>query len=211
MKIDKSNLLKNKSKLIIIGIVIFVIILLAVVFLVKNNSSEKPQDPTKTISSDDSDSDDANNETETKNNTEDSDDESDENEDTYEDVTENATYEEWLAASVTMAISMHYFEFDFEIKELYLASETELNSHDDSEGVYAVFTADGKEKVIYAKPIDEERDTAGTKDMSEQHIGYATFDEADVKGSVLKKCKKVSIEDLSDIINRLMLVTIYEH
>lgn len=211
MKIDKSNLLKNKSKLIIIGVVVLVIILLAVVFLVKNNSSEKPQDTTKTTSSDDSGSDDANNETETKNNTEDSDDASDENEDSDEDVTENTTYEEWLAASVTMAISMHYFEYDFEIKELYLASETELNSHDDSEGVYAVFTADGKEKVIYAKPIDAERDTAGAKDLSEQHIGYATFDETEVKGSVLKKCKKVSVEDLSDIINRLMLVTIYEH
>lgn len=129
-----------------------------------------------------------------------------------EDVTtseQNISYERWLAAGAVTGVSMYYM--DFELEAIYLASETPLGNHGDSKGVYVVFKSGGETLCIESKPLDAERDEAGTIDLSTENFGFATFDVVDVKASDLEKYEEVRLENLSSLINQLMLVTLYEH
>lgn len=122
---------------------------------------------------------------------------------------QDASYELWLAAGVVTGISMHYA--DFELEGIYLASETNLGNHADSEGVYVLFKSGGESMAVKSVPLEEERTEAGTIDLSTENFGFATFDIIEAKDVNTKDCKEVRLEKLSSLINQLMLVTLYEH
>lgn len=120
------------------------------------------------------------------------------------------SYEQWLAAGMVTGISMYYFEHEFDIKSIYIASETDLNSPENSKGAYVVFTVDGEEKVLQSLPLEGERSDKGTVDLYARNFGYATFDEVKVTDGELKKCTEIKFEDLEIYISQLLLPTIYE-
>ena len=111
----------------------------------------------------------------------------------------NATNEEWMAAGVSVAISMQYSEF--EIIDICVSEEE----------VYIIFNSNGEEKAIHSVPLKEERDEAGTKDLYTKDLGFATFDEVPVEEIEIEKFRQVEIEDLSELIEQSVLVSIYEH
>ena len=119
-----------------------------------------------------------------------------------------ASYEEWLAAEMVIAISLSYV--DFELEEAYVASETQLNSHDESEGAYVKFKSGGETIVIHSRPLDEERSEKGTIDFHSQTLGFATFD---VVGDVSSEegVKSIDLNSLNELISKSMLVSLYEH
>lgn len=120
-----------------------------------------------------------------------------------------ADYERWLAAGMVIGISLQYPEFDF--KEIYLASETELGNSDGSKGAYVLFECEGEETGIYSRPLKEERTEAGTKDLYTEDLGFATFDEINPETIDKDKCVVVDMEELTELINQSILVTVYEH
>lgn len=120
-----------------------------------------------------------------------------------------ATYEEWLAASMVVAMSLHYG--DFEISEIYLTGETDLLKKQESTGCFIVFAAEGTQIILQSKPLAEERTEAGTFDLHANNIGFATFDRIDsVLGSV-EKYKQITVTELEELIAQSLLVTVYEH
>ena len=97
-----------------------------------------------------------------------------------------------------------------ELEEAYVASETQLNSHDESEGAYVKFKSDGETIVIHSRPLDEERSEKGTIDFHSQTLGFATFD---VVGDVSSEegVKSIDLNSLNELISKSMLVSLYEH
>lgn len=210
---------KNKKKFLILGGVILAIIILIIADksfkarqqenaeLAQNTSEpliENPLDPVpegKEDAANDKTDDEA-----------DEIDENDASESENEDAntsSQDVSYEHWLAAGTVTGISMYYM--DFELEGIYLASETTLNAHDESKGVYVVFKSGGETLTIHSVPLAEERSEAGTIDLSTENFGFATFDVVEVSDADLKKCEEVRLENLSALINQLMLVTLYEH
>lgn len=119
-------------------------------------------------------------------------------------------YEQWLSAGMVTGISMYYFENEFDIKGIYIASETKISNFKNSKGAYVVFTIDGKEKVLQSLPLEGERKDKGTIDLYARNFGYATFDEVNLSDEELNKCTEVKYEDLEMYINQLLLPTLYE-
>ena len=122
---------------------------------------------------------------------------------------EKASYERWLAAGMVTAISMEYQEF--EIEGIYLASETELNRFKDSQGAYVIFTSGGVERAIYSKPMDEERNEVGTKDLYTRNLGFATFDNIAVDSINREQFQSIELGEIQELISQSVLVSIYEH
>lgn len=120
-----------------------------------------------------------------------------------------ASYEEWLASAALIGMTMQYP--DFEQEEIYLASETELDDHSKSKGVYIIFESEGEKIALSVQPLDEERSEAGTNDLYTSDLGYATFDEIKAKDVKTKKMTKVEVDDLTEEIEQSILVTIYSH
>lgn len=120
-----------------------------------------------------------------------------------------AVYEEWLAASVVTAISLTYP--DFELQEILAATETDMGEMEQSEGVFVKFASGGEDLIIHAKPLTEERTKAGTADLHEEKLGFATFDI--VKEEALKgeKLTAIDMNVLNELIAESLLVSIYEH
>lgn len=122
---------------------------------------------------------------------------------------EKASYERWLAAGMVTAISMEYQEF--EIEGIYLASETELNRFKDSQGAYVIFTSGGVERAIYSKPLDEERNEGGTKDLYTRNLGFATFDNVAADSINREQFQSIELGEIQELISQSVLVSIYEH
>lgn len=121
----------------------------------------------------------------------------------------DASYEEWLAAAMTMAISLDGEQFD--IKHIYYNTETSLEDKQDSKGVYIIYEKNGKTMCIYSSPLKKERTKKGKTDLYTKDLGFATFDEVDKKVKDFKKWKEINKDSLSDLISQSMLVSLYEN
>ena len=119
------------------------------------------------------------------------------------------SYEEWLAAAMVVAVSMEHPEF--ELKGIYLAGETELSEKQISSGAYVVFFADGIEQAVYSYPLDAERTEPGTVDLFTKDLGFSVFERVDPETIDTESCRWVTIEDVNELIEQSLLVSLYEH
>lgn len=119
------------------------------------------------------------------------------------------SYEEWLAAAMVVAVSMEHPEF--ELKGIYLAGETELSEKQISSGAYVVFFADGIEQAVYSYPLDAERTEPGTVDLFTKDLGFSVFERVDPETIDTESCQWVTIEDVNELIEQSLLVSLYEH
>jgi hypothetical protein len=119
----------------------------------------------------------------------------------------DAPYEHWLAAAVMVTVSMDYP--DFELLEVYMADETEMDNLAESDGIYFKYASAGEEKCIFSKPIDGLRNKTGTFDIMAEYIGYATYDEIDVNNIETENFRVVEIEDIGTLITQVGRVTKY--
>lgn len=119
----------------------------------------------------------------------------------------DAEYEKWLAATMVMCVSMEYP--DFELEAIYAASATALENKLDSQGAYIVFTTGGNRICIHSRALEGERTAPGTKDISSETIGYATFDQLDPNSVDFSSFEKINLEDLSELFAQSLLVSIY--
>ena len=119
----------------------------------------------------------------------------------------DAEYEKWLAAAMVMCVSMEYP--DFELEAVYAASATALEDKFDSQGAYIVFTTGGNRICIHSKALEAERTAPGTRDISSETIGYATFDQLDPGSVDFSSFEKINLEDLSELFTQSLLVSIY--
>ena len=119
----------------------------------------------------------------------------------------DAEYEKWLAATMVMCVSMEYP--DFELEAIYAASATALDNKFDSQGAYIVFTAGGSRFCIHSEALEAERTAPGTKDISSETIGYATFDQLDPNSVDFSSFEKIDLEDLTELFVQSLLVSIY--
>lgn len=120
-----------------------------------------------------------------------------------------AAYEKWLAASMIVGLSLRYP--DFECEEIFLASDSALSSYSESKGVYVRFQYGGEELMVHSGPLEKERTEAGTIDLYTEDLGFASFDLVDEKGVEQGTGEVITIEDLSELINQSILVSMYEH
>lgn len=120
-----------------------------------------------------------------------------------------ANYEKWLAAGMIVGISLQYPEYEF--TGIYLASDSGMENYGDSNGAYIVFECGGEEIAIHSKPLKEERTESGTKDLYTKDLGFATFNEVDADNIDVEDCESVEMEELTELIDQSMLVSIYEH
>ena len=183
--------MKLNKKILIIAILLAIVCIALVFSALSNNNTDTPQQDNENkqeISNPGS------NET---------------NEEIVEIDSKEASYEEWLAASMVTAVSLNYS--NFEIEEILLASETKLNSHAESEGVYIKVSISGEKFIIHSKPLAEERTEAGTIDIHSQNLGYATFDSVDIGSIDGKQYEKVEMDELNTLISQSILVSLYEH
>ena len=121
----------------------------------------------------------------------------------------DAEYERWLASALVVAVSMEYP--DFIPDQIYSASSTSLEEKFSSDGVYIVFSSNGATKAIHSKPISGERSEAGTKDISSETIGFATFDFVDPSNINVDSMHRIALEDLGELIAQSLLISIYTH
>lgn len=120
-----------------------------------------------------------------------------------------ASYEQWLAASMVVAISMYYT--DFEITGIYLTGENAVENKNLSQGVFLSFVSNGSEVTVCSMPLEDERTVEGTLDIGTADLGLATFDVVEGVADSVGDYRKVEVEDLGDLISQSLLVTIYEH
>lgn len=118
-----------------------------------------------------------------------------------------ASYEEWLAAAMVVAVSMQYE--DFIIDGIYLSDEN--STRENSQGVCVLFTAGDDHQAVWSEPIDEERADSGTIDLYTKSLGFATFDIVDAAYVNTMDKQEIGIDDLEDLISQSMLVSLYEH
>ncbi len=119
----------------------------------------------------------------------------------------DAEYEKWLAAAMVMCVSMEYP--DFELEAVYAASATSLENKFDSEGAYILFTTGGNSICIHSRALEAERTAAGTKDISTEAIGYATFDMVNPDSVDFSVLEEIDLADLSELFAQSLLVSIY--
>lgn len=119
----------------------------------------------------------------------------------------DADYEEWLAAAMLIGVSMEYPDFKFD--GLYTSSETSIESKANSDGVYIVFESKGKKMALHSSALDGERNTAGTKDLSTQALGFETFDSVDPSSVRTESMTKLDVADLEELINQSLLVSVH--
>ena len=120
-----------------------------------------------------------------------------------------ASYEQWLSASMVVGLSMSYP--DFQLQGIYVAGETALEDKMSSGGAVIRFTSGGKELALRSTPLEAERDTAGTIDLSTQTLGFATFDVVDASAVNTAAMTEVALEDLGELIEQSLLVSLYWH
>lgn len=120
-----------------------------------------------------------------------------------------ASYEQWLAGGMVVAISMEFPEF--ELMDIYLAGETDVSNKDDSEGVYVIFNTEGERLMAHSKSIAEERDVQGATDLYTEYLGFATFDLVEANVEKLQGYKRIELDELQELISQSLLVSIYQH
>lgn len=121
----------------------------------------------------------------------------------------DAEYEKWLAATMIVCVSMEYP--DFQLEGVYAASATALEDAMNSQGAYILFTSGGQKLAIHSKPLSEERTAAGTKDISSQTLGFASYDLVSAASVDTAALTQIKLEELGELISQSVLVTIYEH
>lgn len=121
----------------------------------------------------------------------------------------DASYEEWLAAAMTVALSLDGEQFD--VKHIYYNTETSLNDKQKSEGVYVVYEKNSKTTCVYSSPLKKERDKKGKTDLYTKDLGFATFDKVKKNTKDLKGWKEIKQDSLSDLVSQSMLVSLYEN
>lgn len=121
----------------------------------------------------------------------------------------DAEYEKWLSAAMIVCVSMEHP--DFALEGVYAASATTLKDKYDSAGVYIVFSSGGTRMALHSKAISEERTASGTKDISTEIIGFATFDRVDPAALNLASMEQLELEELSELISQSLLVSVYTH
>lgn len=121
----------------------------------------------------------------------------------------DAEYEKWLAAAMMVCVSMDYP--DFELEGIYAASASSLADKMESEGAYIIFTSGGVRMAIHSAALEAERTGAGTKDISTEAIGFASFDLVDPAAVDTANLQELDLEELSELIAQSILVSIYEH
>lgn len=121
----------------------------------------------------------------------------------------DAEYERWLAAAMLMGVSMEYP--DFELTGIYISSETSIEDKMNSDGAYILFTSGGETMAVHSVPQNGERSAAGTRDLSTETLGFATFDSVDPESVDTASMTKLDIEDLSELIAQSLLVSVYIH
>ncbi len=121
----------------------------------------------------------------------------------------DAEYERWLAAAAVICVSIEYP--DFQLEGIYTASSTALADKFSSDGVSILFVSGGQRMAIHANALDGERTEPGTRDISTEVIGYATFDAVDPQGIDTASMEQIHPEELGDLIAQSLLVSIYNH
>lgn len=121
----------------------------------------------------------------------------------------DADYERWLAAAMVMGVSMEYPEFD--LQGIYIASETTIEDKMESAGSYIIFTSGGETLAVHSVPLNGERSASGTRDISTETLGFATFDLVDADSVDTASMKEIRIEDMGELIAQSLLVSIYIH
>lgn len=117
------------------------------------------------------------------------------------------TYEQWLAAASVQVTTMLMYP-ECEIQGVYALSETAFEKKMDSKGVVIHITNEGRDIWILSTPLDQERDTAATRDLKASGIGYNTYDEVDA--SIASGAVQLSLESLEPYIEQTLLPSIYE-
>lgn len=120
---------------------------------------------------------------------------------------ESADTERWLAAAAVVAVSMEYP--DFELESIYLASATGLDDRLESKGVYITFKSGGESLCIHSVPIVAERTAAGTRDISSETVGFATFDCVSPSSVGISSMTEAELDDLGELISLSLLVSVY--
>lgn len=118
-------------------------------------------------------------------------------------------YETLLAAVVLTGLTLQYP--DHQLEGLYYQQTHAVTDKMESGGVYACFSAEGESLCIHASPLEEPRSEAGTIDLYENYLGYATFDVSDGGQVALEGYTAVSEEDLSLALEQLYLPTVIEN
>lgn len=121
----------------------------------------------------------------------------------------DGAYERWLAASMVMAAPLEYPGMD--VPEIFIASETELAHQSESKGAYLRFTWEGKTVALYSAPLDRERTEKGSRDLYSMLLGFSTFEEVDPKTLDETALIRVAPEELQELIEQSLLVSIYGH
>ena len=121
----------------------------------------------------------------------------------------DADYEQWLAATMLVCVSMEYP--DFQLEGIYTSSETTFEDKYSSDGAYIIFTSGGQKMAIHSVAISSERTAAGTTDISSQTLGYATFDVVNASGVNTSAMTEISAEDLETLIQQSLLISVYTH
>ncbi|MBQ8830094.1 MAG: hypothetical protein IJ017_00660 [Oscillospiraceae bacterium] len=121
----------------------------------------------------------------------------------------DADYEQWLAATMVVCISMEYP--DFELDGIYTASETSFENKFSSDGTYIVFTSGGKTMAVHSVALSGERTASGTRDISSQTLGFATFDVVSPSSVNTSSMTEISVDDLDELIEQSLLISVYTH
>lgn len=129
----------------------------------------------------------------------------------YEDYDRiDAPYEDWLAAAVITSISMN--TPDFELGEIYTATETTLDNKSESQGVYVTYQSAGETKCIQSVPLEAGRSNeTGTRDIYTEVIGYATYDEVSADSMDTTVWKSIETADLNTLIEQSERVVLYDN
>ena len=118
-------------------------------------------------------------------------------------------YEKWLAAAMVVGVSIEYP--DFELVDICTETCKELTDSQSSKGVYILFKSSGTEMAVYGVPLEQERTTSGTIDISTMNMGFATFDMVDVNQIPKVGFISYTMEDLEDTISQTMQLSLYYH
>lgn len=118
-----------------------------------------------------------------------------------------ASYEQWLSAGMVVGLSMSYP--DFQPQAIYVTGETPLEDRMSSGGAVILFTSGGKSLALCSTPLEAERKTPGTVDLSTQVLGFATFDVVDAGAVDITGLTKVEIGALEELIGQSLLVSLY--
>lgn len=121
----------------------------------------------------------------------------------------DAEYERWLAAAAVICVSIEYP--DFQLEGIYASASTALADKFSSDGVSILFVSGGQRMAIHANALEGERTEPGTRDISTEVIGYASFDSVDPQGIDTASMDQIHPEELEDLIAQSLLVSIYNH